>query len=145
MVMLRKNNRPMDEILLDLVLCWVIPGKTHVLICCLNCKLYVRMDLILLILFSKQPSDFLSIQIFWQSMELHTTNLLLHQMLRLTNRLCWTQISLCKVFWKRQSMYCFLSFLLHQILCFIKFCAASNLMLHQIYDADKYRPLAIGD
>ena len=28
------------------------------------CKLYVRMGLILLILFSKQPSDFLSIQIF---------------------------------------------------------------------------------
>ena len=62
--MLRKNNRPIDEVLLDLVLCWMIPAKTHVLICCLNCKLYVRMDLILFILFSKQLSDFLSIQIF---------------------------------------------------------------------------------
>ena len=130
--MLRKNNRPIDEILLDLVLCWVIPGKTHVLICCLNCKLYVRMGIILLILFSKQPSDFLSIQIFWQSMESHTANLLLHQMLWLTNRLCWTQISLCKAFWKQQSMYGFLSFLLHQILCCLKFNASSNPWCRQV-------------
>ena len=52
------------------------------LICCLNCKFYVRMDLILQILFSKQVPNFLSCSNFvTKSIESHTANFMLHQIL----------------------------------------------------------------
>lgn len=87
------------------------------------------MDLTLLILFSKQVSNFLSSSNFvTKSIKFYTKPNFMIECVTL----CWTRIWWCKAFWKQQPNYAFLNFMLYQILRSIKFYAVSNLMLHQI-------------
>ena len=83
-------------------------------------------------------SDFFSSSNFLKkSIESHTANFMPHQIER--------KFRDARHFGNSRFMYGFLSFRLHQILCSIKFCVASNSMLHQIYVADQYSPLGTGD
>ena len=87
------------------------------LICYLNCKFYVRMDLILLFYFLSRFLISCPLQILWQNQLNRVRRILCYAKFYDCYTkfydwvtLCWTQIWWFKAFWKQQPMYGFLNF-----------------------------------